>query len=54
MGGADQLLGVGPVARVVTTTIVGIAFAALGGWIRQRQEHKGAVESGTEAPGPLG
>jgi hypothetical protein len=42
------------IVLVVTTTVLGIAFAALGGWIRQRQERKGAVESGTDAPGPLG
>ncbi|MGH2961775.1 MAG: hypothetical protein ACRDL3_06245 [Solirubrobacterales bacterium] len=43
-----------PIVLLVVTTVPGIVFAALGGWIRQRQERKGAVESRTEVPGPLG
>jgi hypothetical protein len=43
-----------PIVLLVLTIVPGIAFAALGGWIRQRQERKGAVETGTEVPGPLG
>jgi hypothetical protein len=41
------------IVLVVVTTVPGVAFAALGGWVRQRQERKGAVE-GREIPGPLG
>jgi hypothetical protein len=43
-----------PILLLVLTTVPGIAFAALGGWIRKRQEAKGAVESRREVPGPLG
>jgi len=39
---------------VVITTILGVAFAALGGWLRGRQARRGQVESGPEVPGPLG
>ena len=39
---------------VVITTVLGVAFAALGGWLRERQAKKGATGQGPEVPGPLG
>lgn len=39
---------------VVVTTVLAIAFAALGGWLRQRAMRRGEVEPGPEVPGPLG
>ena len=43
-----------PILLPVVTTLPAIAFAALGGWLRRRQEAKGAVESPHEIPGPMG
>lgn len=39
---------------VVVTTAFGIVFAALGGWLRERAERRGAAEAGTELREPLG
>ena len=39
---------------VVVTTVLAVPFAALGGWIRQREERRGAARTGPEVPGPLG
>jgi hypothetical protein len=39
---------------VVLTTVLGVAFATFGGWLRVRREAKGDVEGGPEIPGPLG
>lgn len=39
---------------LVVTIGFGVLFAALGGWLRVRQERKGAVESAGEVAGPLG
>jgi hypothetical protein len=39
---------------VVVTTVLAVALAALGGWIRARQVAKGNVNVGPEVPGPLG
>jgi hypothetical protein len=39
---------------VVITTVLGIAFAAIGGRMRERQARKGKVERGPDVPGPLG
>jgi ABC-type branched-subunit amino acid transport system permease subunit len=39
---------------VAITTLLAIAFAALGGWIRLRVIRKGEVDLGPEVPGPLG
>jgi hypothetical protein len=39
---------------VVLTTVLAIAFAALGGWLRQRAIRKGATKGAPEVPGPLG
>jgi hypothetical protein len=33
------------IVLLVVTTVLGVAFAALGGWIRQRQEPVGALET---------
>jgi hypothetical protein len=35
-----------PIVLLVVTIVPGIVFAALGGWIRLRQERKGSVETG--------
>ena len=43
-----------PILLLVITIGFAIPFAALGGWLRVRQERKGAVESPREVPGPLG
>jgi hypothetical protein len=43
-----------PIVLLVVTIVPGIVFAALGGWVRGRQERKGAVETREEVPGPLG
>lgn len=42
------------IVLVVVTTVLAVAFAALGGWIRQRAIDKGNVAPGPEVPGPLG
>jgi hypothetical protein len=42
------------IVLIVVTTAFAVPFAALGGWIRRRQERKGAAESRHEVPGPLG
>jgi hypothetical protein len=39
---------------VVLTTVLAIAFAALGGWLRQRAIRRGATKGAPEVPGPLG
>jgi hypothetical protein len=39
---------------VVVTTLLAVAFAALGGWLRQRAMQRGAKEGAPEIPGPLG
>jgi hypothetical protein len=43
-----------PILLLVITIGFAIPFAALGGWLRVREERKGAVESPREVPGPLG
>jgi hypothetical protein len=43
-----------PILLLGVTIGFAIPFAALGGWLRVRQERKGAVESPREVPGPLG
>jgi hypothetical protein len=43
-----------PILLLVITIGLAIPFAALGGWLRLREERKGAVESPREVPGPLG
>src|SRR5688500_6751027 len=42
-----------PSLLVLITTVLAVAFAALGGWLRERAERKGAAR-GPEVPGPLG
>jgi hypothetical protein len=39
---------------VVITTGLGAAFAALGGWLRERAQRRGDAAPGPEVPGPLG
>ena len=39
---------------VVFTTVLGAAFAALGGWLRERAMRRGDTARGPEVPGPLG
>jgi Protein of unknown function (DUF2510) len=39
---------------VAITTGLAVPLAALGGWLRQRQERKAEVREGTAVPGPLG
>jgi hypothetical protein len=39
---------------VALTTVLAIAFAALGGWLRQRAIRRGEPTGGPEIPGPLG
>lgn len=39
---------------VAITTILAIAFAALGGWLRERAIRRGEPKGGPEIPGPLG
>jgi hypothetical protein len=39
---------------VVVTTVLAAAFAAFGGWLRQRAINRGASAGGREVPGPLG
>jgi hypothetical protein len=39
---------------VVITTVLGAAFAALGGWLRERAVRRGSAVGGPEVPGPLG
>jgi hypothetical protein len=40
---------------IVITTVLGVAFAAFGGWLRERAEQKGNVtHTAPEIPGPLG
>jgi hypothetical protein len=39
---------------VAITTVLAVAFAALGGWLRQRATERGGVAPGPEVPGPLG
>jgi hypothetical protein len=43
-----------PILLLVITIGLGVPFAAIGGWLRVRQERKAAVESPAEVPGPLG
>ena len=43
-----------PILLLVITIGFAIPFAAFGGWLRLREERKGAVESAREMPGPLG
>lgn len=42
------------IVLVAITTVLAVAFAALGGWMRGRAERRRAVEPGPEVPGPLG
>jgi hypothetical protein len=39
---------------VAITTGLAVPLAALGGWLRQRQERKAKVTEGPTVPGPLG
>jgi hypothetical protein len=39
---------------VAITTILAVAFAALGGWLRERAIRRGVPAGGPEIPGPLG
>ena len=39
---------------VAITTVLAIAFAALGGWMRERAIRRGEPAGGPEIPGPLG
>jgi hypothetical protein len=39
---------------IVLTTVLAVAFAALGGWLRQRAIRRGATKGAPEVPGPLG
>ena len=39
---------------VVVTTALAVGLAALGGWMRERAERRGATTGGPEMPGPLG
>jgi hypothetical protein len=39
---------------VALTTVLAIAFAALGGWMRERAIRRGEPTGGPEIPGPLG
>ncbi len=39
---------------VVITTVLAVAFAALGGWLRQRAEARAEATRRPEVPGPLG
>jgi hypothetical protein len=39
---------------VAITTILAAAFAALGGWMRERAIRRGEPAGGPEVPGPLG
>src|SRR5262245_9613223 len=39
---------------IVITTVLGVGFAALGGWLRERVERKSVSQSAPEIPGPLG
>lgn len=39
---------------VALTTVLAIAFAALGGWLRERAIRRGEPTGGPEIPGPLG
>jgi hypothetical protein len=39
---------------VAITTILAVAFAALGGWMRERAIRRGEPAGGPEVPGPLG
>ena len=39
---------------VAITTGLAVPLAAIGGWLRQRQERKAKVSKGTAVPGPLG
>jgi hypothetical protein len=39
---------------IVVTTVLAIAFAATGGWLRARVERKAVSHSAPDIPGPLG
>src|SRR5690349_3811293 len=39
---------------IVVTTVLGAGFAAIGGWLRAREEQKGLSHTAPEIPGPLG
>lgn len=39
---------------VVVTIVLGVLFAAIGGWLRARAERRAEAARGTEVPGPLG
>jgi hypothetical protein len=39
---------------IVVTTVLAIAFATLGGWLRARAERKAVSHSAPDIPGPLG
>jgi hypothetical protein len=43
-----------PIMLLVVTIGFAIPFAAIGGWLRVRQERKGVGESSREVQGPLG
>ena len=39
---------------IVVTTVLAVAFAAIGGWARARAERKAVTHSAPDIPGPLG
>jgi hypothetical protein len=39
---------------VVITTVLAVAFGALGGWLRERASRRADATRGPEVPGPLG